>query len=112
MDLQLHFQLYLTNMDLEEEKPTGKLCTPTKLSGCENDIICKQNTASTTHTKLNSNKTSLEKKAQTLKMPREYCTFNFIPKFTEMVQFRKTCWMFSSLKEFLKKAESCNFKPW
>ena len=37
VDLQLHFQLYLTKMDLEEEKPTGKLCTPTKLSGCEND---------------------------------------------------------------------------
>jgi len=31
-------QLYLTKMDIEEEKkPTGKLCTPTKLPGCEND---------------------------------------------------------------------------
>ena len=37
VDLQLHFQLYLTQMDVEEEKPTGKLCKHTKLSGCEND---------------------------------------------------------------------------
>ena len=58
-------------------------------------------------------------------MPRKCYTFNFIPKFKEMVkimdhtenkeystssvQFRRTCWMFSSPKEFLKKAD---FKHW
>ena len=74
----------LTKMDIEASKtPTEKVCTPTKLSGCENDANKK--TASSTHTKPNSNKTSLEKKTQTLKKPKEPYTFNFIPK--EMVKF-------------------------
>ena len=31
------FSALFDKNDLQEEKPTGKLCAPTKLSGCEND---------------------------------------------------------------------------